>query len=306
MPASSAALRHAPTLRYQNVVPVIVVAVMAAVSLVWNRWDGIEWRPALPLLLAAPAACFAIAAVYSAVRPARMLAEGALYVGLWLTFPIFGTRLTYLANAAGLPLKDKMLAEADAALGFHWIHWAQLVVSHPVFASIQDLAYESYFWQPILSVGIFALWGPRTRNCELLTSMLLALLATIAISTFFPAIGPAEAYGYNPPPAYIIQSLRYGFENSLPYVEIVSFPSFHTVMAILFADAHRGNWWSFPAFLTVNLLMLISIPYGGDHYLIDMIGGAAVAGFAIVGTRRFFGAGFWQQRDGQPRALAHR
>ena len=78
--------------------------------------------------------------------------------------------------------------------------------------------------------------------------------------------------------------LRSGSATSLGYLGIVSFPSFHTAMAILFAVAHRDIWWSFPIFLILNVLMLITIPYSGNHYLIDVIGGAVIAACAFIGT----------------------
>jgi hypothetical protein len=282
-------LPDAPAFRFANALPVIIISVMAAVSLVWNGWAGISWRPALPPLLAGPALCFAIAAIYSTIRPQRVLAECALYVGLWLIYPIFATRLTYLALEVGYPLKDNLFAAADGALGFRWMHWADIVSAHPLFATMQGAAYESYLWQPVLSIIIFAVWGPRGRNGELLTSVLLAVLATIAVSTFLPAIGPADTHGFATLSGSVVRALRSGADTPFEYVGIVCFPSFHTAMAILFAAAHRGNRLSFPIFLILNVLMLGAIPYSGDHYLTDVIGGAVVAGCAIVGTRRLYG-----------------
>jgi len=56
-------------------------------------------------------------------------------------------------------------------------------------------------------------------------------------------------------------------------------------MAIMFVYAYHGLPWLFAASLAFNLLMLISIPYCGDHYAIDIAGGFAVALFAIAIAR---------------------
>lgn len=279
------------TLCFPNAPPVVIIAAMAAVSLAWNGWTGISWQPVLPLLIAGSAVCFAIAAICSTIRPQHVIAEGALYSGLWVIYPIFGARLTYLANSLGYPLQDKTFDALDAALGFRWIDWVEFVSSHRFLEKVQGFAYESYIWQPAVSIAIFAIWGPRGRNRELLTSVLVALLATIAISMFLPAIGPADTHGFTTPQGSIIRALRSGSATSLAYVGIVSFPSFHTVMAILFAVAHRDNWWSFPIFLILNVLMLIAIPYSGNHYLTDVIGGAVIAACSFIGTRRLYDRG---------------
>jgi membrane-associated phospholipid phosphatase len=65
---------------------------------------------------------------------------------------------------------------------------------------------------------------------------------------------------------------------------IVTFPSYHTVLAILFTYAHRSRR-SFPVFLIINCLMLVSIPSEGGHYLSDVLAGAGLAVVAIVAAR---------------------
>ena len=268
-----------------NAPPVIIVAAIATVALAWNLSVGLKWQPALLPLLMAPTICFVIAAIYSTIRPNNVIAECSLYFGLWFLVPIFGTRLTHLINTLGYPLQDQLLASWDAALGFRWIDWAEIISQHHLIRAVQEFAYSSHFWQPAVSIVIFAVWGPRGRNRELSTSMLIALVATLAISAFFPAIGPADTHGYQTGPASIVQILRSNPGDTLTYVAITWFPSFHTVMAVLFTLAHRGIW-SFPIFLVLNAVMLTAVPYSGDHYLVDVIGGAVVAIGAFAVTRR--------------------
>jgi PAP2 superfamily len=287
MSTTSIALFQAPAFRFADAPPVVIVAAVAATALAWNRWSGLTWQqPALPALLCAPALCFVIAAIYSTVRPQPVIAEVACYFGLWLVYPVFGTRLTHLANAAGYPLQDEILAGLDAAIGFQWSDWARVISTYSLVVKIQEFAYQSYAWQPALSIIVFAIWGPRGRNRELLTSVLLALIPTVAISIFLPAIGPTDIHGYFTPSGSIVRALRDGSGAQLPYVGIICFPSFHTVMAVLFAVAHRGNRWTFPPFIALNALMLTAIPYTGDHYLTDIIGGTGVAVVALFGARR--------------------
>jgi membrane-associated phospholipid phosphatase len=122
----------------------------------------------------------------------------------------------------------------------------------------------------------------------LLTNAMLALLLTTAVFFLFPALGPCvgapachDAYVED------LVGLRHG---SLPSLNImllkgvIAFPSFHAVLATLFAYAHRRS----PTFLPMvafNALMLLSIPSEGGHYLVDVLGGVAVGGLAILMTR---------------------
>jgi membrane-associated phospholipid phosphatase len=67
---------------------------------------------------------------------------------------------------------------------------------------------------------------------------------------------------------------------------LISFPSFHTANAILIV------WTLWPihllrfVLLPLNLLLIASTPLCGAHYVIDIVGGAAVAFAAILVTSR--------------------
>ena len=64
---------------------------------------------------------------------------------------------------------------------------------------------------------------------------------------------------------------------------LISFPSYHTVLAVLLTHAHRRSKLLIPI-AAINGVMLLSIPLFGGHYLVDMIAGAAVALLAIAAT----------------------
>jgi hypothetical protein len=78
---------------------------------------------------------------------------------------------------------------------------------------------------------------------------------------------------------------------------LISFPSFHTANAILFV------WALWPIrllrlpMLVLNFLLIASTPLAGAHYLVDLIGGAAVAFAATFATS-------WLVREPLP-SVAH-
>ena len=66
---------------------------------------------------------------------------------------------------------------------------------------------------------------------------------------------------------------------------LVTFPSGHTILAVIMTYALRGSRWTLIPAIIVNGLMVVStIPHGG-HHLIDLVVGAAIAACAIFVVR---------------------
>jgi membrane-associated phospholipid phosphatase len=118
---------------------------------------------------------------------------------------------------------------------------------------------------------------------------------TLAIFTFVPAVGayaylrvPAEHYANLAPILTFeqMQHLEAMRNGSWPVIRdmegLISFPSFHTVSAILFGWAlfpvRKLRWWA----LALNAALIASTPVQGAHYFIDILGGALVAAYAIL------------------------
>lgn len=277
---------------------------MVTCSLVWNHFGRISCSPNLFLLLATPALLLTFSVVYSIGRSGTKISEIAFYLALAQIYAIFSIRISYLSVAAGYPLMDTTLNNLDAALGFRWLQWADFIKNYHLFVWIQQVAYDSFVWQPIFIVPVLAVWRPRWQNAEVMTAMLIAIMLTLFVATFVPAVGPADTLGLGPQPtANIIRILRAtpGAQD-LPYLGIVSFPSFHAAMAVLYVYAYHGLRWVFRVALAFNILMLISTSYIGDHYLIDIVAGLAVATFAIAVARYLVPVG----TAGTPSGVAHK
>jgi membrane-associated phospholipid phosphatase len=77
---------------------------------------------------------------------------------------------------------------------------------------------------------------------------------------------------------------------------LVTFPSYHTVLAIIVSYAFRGfRFIALPAAVLNSIVVISTLPEGG-HYLVDVIAGAVIglAGIVLVrweqsGSRRSFG-----------------
>ena len=267
----------------------LLVAGIVAIALAWNMFAQLRFNVPMALIFIGPIPCFILFGWYRLVWPEEKIAEGALYLGLWLFYPAFGAELVYLVTTLNMPLTDRPLLIADRALGFDWLGWARFVLAHPHFKMIGDIAYSSCFWQPLAGILVFAFLGPKSRNGEFLTSVMLGLLATIVLYAFFPNIGPADSLHIKAT-GQIVEELRSGAKGPFGYVGITPFPSFHTVMAILFTLAFRSNRFLFAGFGALNLVMLTAVPFQGDHYLMDMIAGAVIAVAAFLAARWLYHA----------------
>jgi hypothetical protein len=121
------------------------------------------------------------------------------------------------------------------------------------------------------------------------------------IFAFSPAVGAythlqipsADCVNLSPSFIYLqhLDAMRSGGGGFLISVDrmqgIITFPSFHTVCAILFAWAllpiRPLCWW----IVALNGLMISATSTAGGHYFIDLVGGSIVAACAIAGASLF-------------------
>jgi membrane-associated phospholipid phosphatase len=66
---------------------------------------------------------------------------------------------------------------------------------------------------------------------------------------------------------------------------IVTFPSFHTTLAILLMYAVRNHRWALAVLVPLNMLLIVATLSVGGHYLVDLPAGGAVAIISIAATR---------------------
>jgi membrane-associated phospholipid phosphatase len=114
----------------------------------------------------------------------------------------------------------------------------------------------------------------------------LALLTTVAIGTVLPGFGPNEIYGIPSAWSGVLYSLRAGAHTPLTYVGIITFPSFHASMAVMWTFAMRNIRYGFSVAAFVNGLMLVACMPIGYHYLVDVIVGGTI-GFGSLRVARF-------------------
>jgi len=292
-----------------------------------SRSDGVAWSLVLAIGLvdaywlqhvsftlvgfgpiAGALAVLAIIAVgYGATGRSRRLAGLAYWTALFMCASGGLAVLSYLAATIGAPLRDAELKTLDSALGFDWLSTFNWLVAHPWLLVLLGIGYTSFLPQIIATLVYFALRGEERANRELVWTLMLGALATVAVSAFYPAACSPDIYGPIPPDRAAdiaaldfrftacggpdVTLLRAGGPSVFDFSEmvgIVALPSFHTIVAFLLVYAHRRQPWLLRCSLALNGQMLLSIPPMGGHYLMDVLAGAAIAGVIIA-------AAHWQQ-----------
>ncbi|HEY7550294.1 MAG TPA: phosphatase PAP2 family protein [Hyphomicrobiaceae bacterium] len=209
----------------------------------------------------------------------------------------------YLATSAALPLQDARLASLDRALGFDWPAFLASANASPLISTVLAAAYHSALPQMLALYLLLCFSGRERRLAEFLALISVTSVVVGALMLLVPAAG---AYAHFHPPRELFDGfgakagmwhyetlirLRSQAAPSLDFAQmegLVTFPSFHTVLAIITAYAFRGiRFVTLPAVILNGIVIVSTLPEGG-HYLVDVIAGAAiaVAGIALVRWER--------------------
>ena len=244
-----------------------------------------------------------LATFYSTVRFRPVFATTLGFVLALQLGSVFGAATGYLVYSAGsaFPLVDGDLYAIDRALGFDgaaMLHW---FADYPALVRLTRFAYDQAGPQVGVIFLALLLACQNVRLMKFVTAQFLALVIAHSIAIFLPAVG---AYGYigltgADHPGMVLTSeghtvaqvmqLRTGEFFDLaraPMMGLITFPSFHTVMALHSAWALwpvRALRW--PA-VTFNILVWVGTLLHGSHHLIDTIAGAVVAVFCIYAAHR--------------------
>jgi hypothetical protein len=154
---------------------------------------------------------------------------------------------------------------------------------HPLVKTVLNVAYATMLPQTALTVILLGFTNARKPLEIFVRRMMLCGLITFVCFMLFPAVGPFNSFGFLPSPdqAHYMQSLtalRSGTLHSLDFGSVdglITFPSFHTIWAILIVAACWKTRIRIPV-LILNVLVILSTMTTGWHYLADVVGGIVV------------------------------
>jgi len=234
--------------------------------------------------------------IWMKIEIARML----IAVGQLAIVIIMGLMLSYAASTVPLPYRDAELLALDRWLGFEREAYMAFLKQHTGLRDVLYFAYTTIMHQTLLVCIVPLVVRRIDRLQAYIIAFAFAVTATCVIASFIPA---ANALIYVDKAPIDLSTLPDGGHSYFPTLEglragtlrvidfggmegLISFPSFHTANAILFV------WALWPIrllrlpMLVLNFLLIASTPLAGAHYLIDLIGGTAVAFAAIFATSR--------------------
>jgi membrane-associated phospholipid phosphatase len=295
-----------------------VIFVLLVIDLIWFPLSRLTFAPSSTLRLEWNALAVAVLAYVPvgirywlradsspASRFTAAAADGMsllVYAGAFvIVMGILGTTFSYLSVSLALPLRDAELAAIDRALGFDWPEFLTMTNAHPVVAQMLRAAYRSSGPQLVLLLIFLSATRRRNRLVEFLAIFAMSLLMTMVGMTLVPAEG-AYAF-FAPMPA---QFSNFGLDSGMwhhatfvalrtqaaPVLDfaapqgLVTFPSFHTILAIITAYAVRDVRYLAVPTAALNLLVIVSTLPEGGHYLVDLFAGGLIAVFAIFVVRR--------------------
>jgi membrane-associated phospholipid phosphatase len=284
----AAALRRVDVLLWAIIAACAVIVALAAAGpfhLMWSSFVG----PA-----AVTAGLLAGAHYYAAWRRELPLASALTVTAQLIAFAAVGAPLSYVAASLGWPAHDAAFAAADRALGFDWRALLAWMDAHPLLHALFALSYASFAAQATVTVMALAWARELVRLRTFMLAFVICTLVTIVISALAPAEGVWTTYGLPGPGHTLVipdlsdlrsdfltlHQLRTGAWRTLRALGsegIISFPSLHTALGVIFPIA----LWRAPYVrwigLAVNALMIGSVPIDGAHYFIDLLAGVVTA-----------------------------
>lgn len=255
------------------------LAAIAAIGALWAPRIGFHLHMALRDfgMVFAVLGCMAALRLYGQKRGGLIAEFLALTLAMAMAFTVFA----YLCMAVSGPLVDRQLLGIDKAIGFDWLAGWHVLIARPSLLKIANFLYNSLTWQALylcLLLGLMA----RVRNMrEIFWIIFLSALITDLVAIALPAYGPFQTFGLSSYGGYLpdMKHLKSGSDLTFALSRmtgVISFPSFHTVLALAYAYGFRKTGIIGHVIAALNALMLLTVPFIGGHYLIDMIAGAAV------------------------------
>ncbi|MBX9787215.1 MAG: phosphatase PAP2 family protein [Alphaproteobacteria bacterium] len=197
---------------------------------------------------------------------------------LMLIFILLLLVFCFLMATLKYPFVDSTLVFIDSIFGINSSAVVLWFRTHELLNYIFSSIYKTYFYQIPLIIVYFSIRGDALALQRFVMQFIIALILTIIISGFLPALGPYVWYNYQPSPTLAaalaqLLELREGILDFSHKNGVVSLPSFHTVAAFLYMYTFRNeNKVLFVSIVILNTLMVFSCIPIGEHYFADILG----------------------------------
>ncbi len=273
---------------------VMMVAMWVLASGVRIVWANDIW-PVLALVI-----CAFIGWFYRYVRRDDHICLLGHATAQLLLITATGAMLSYLTARLNIPLVDEQLIALDRMFFFDWRDYIAWVDTHPTLAALFTVAYRATGAQIIVLAVLLFLYKQAAHIQRFIFAYTISALTIIFLAMLFPAVGGYVHYDIDVMTAYqhvhpetariheepLLSMRAQAGELILPMYGLITFPSFHSALAILLTYAcwplRRLRWFVLP----LNVITLFSTPVDGGHYLTDVLAGVGIALIGIALARR--------------------
>lgn len=240
----------------------------------------------------APLLCFVVMfaaaeLIYTYYRPDVRIGSTCGILAVLPVAILLAAIISHTGLKFGAPYTDDALSKADLMLGIYAPAITLMFAKHPEIASLLALIYNTSLPVCVVCGLALAAFGHTSRAHELAFAFTFCLLFASTVSIFLPALGSTVYHGIEgvvglPSSAgnFHMATVAYYRDDPTAIFDlrktqgIVTFPSFHMVMAILVPYAIRGRgivtWFA----VGWGLLVTVSSVVIGGHYIVDLLGGA--------------------------------
>lgn len=231
---------------------------------------------------------------YKKFRPdsrIELLLESILFLFSYTTVMLI---LSYLVVTLRFPLVNAQLAAIDEAFGIYMptlVFWFR---NHVMWHNLFVYIYNSFIIQFPLIVLYFSFYNKTIILQRFLMQALIIGLLTSLISCILASAGPYSWYGYTPGSVNASTEvqffdLRQGIVDLRETNGVVTLPSFHAAMALLYTYTFRNEKnYIFIPILILNILLIFSCIPIGEHYFADILAGILVFLLAVWGERLLY------------------
>ena len=218
------------------------------------------------------------------------LKDSASVVGVAIAALMLCGLVSNIGLRLALPLADPMLSQSDSIIGMNVPAAVRFTASQPFVSQALYLAYASSGVLCIAAIAWQLARNDRRALWRTVATLVLAMQITALVSVLFPARGAILTFGLDAlqgqglpfgAGSYSASNFAHFYAGSDPLVTlakmhgIVTFPSFHTVMALLVVQGFYRSRLRNVAVAWCALTIVSTVPMGG-HYVTDLAGGFLV------------------------------
>lgn len=276
----------------------IAAGLLVALSTLAATGVGVAW-PSLAPLIGLTATLVAVQVVYSRYRVNRRIADTCGLLAVLIISSLLAAVISHSSLRLGMPYVDQTLSAADRAIGWYSPDLLLEFSAYPQFSGTLATIYNTTLPACFVCALALGVSEKPARASEFAWCYVLCILVAAVSAIFLPALGstvhhgvediaglPGSAGNFHLPVVQYFRTDPAAVFSLDRVTGIVTFPSFHMVMALLVPYALRGMGGLFWLAVGWAGLVGLSAVVIGGHYLIDLIAGALCWAAAVSTSAR--------------------